>query len=64
MRVILAILAAFVGAFVIVAFTASVLETWATARRPAMMGHYAPDQRPYGQDLAATGVAPAALADR
>jgi hypothetical protein len=30
MRVILAILAAFVGAFVIVAFTASVLETWAT----------------------------------
>ena len=64
MRVIWAILATFVGAFVIVGFTASILETWVTARRYAVAADLSADHRNREPDLAARAILPAALTDR
>src|SRR5581483_5723872 len=64
MRTFLAIAATFVGAFVIVGFTASILETWADNHRYVAAARYVGDRHAPEQNIAATGFLPAAVDNR
>ncbi|HZQ01535.1 MAG TPA: hypothetical protein VFB13_18465 [Reyranella sp.] len=64
MRTFLAIAATFVGAFVIVGFTASILETWADNHRYVAAARYVADRHAPEQNIAATGFLPAAVDNR
>ena len=62
MRTILAIAATFMGAFVIVGLTASILENWASTHRYVAQARYVPDRRHQSEEnLASTGFLPTAL---